>query len=123
MYPPVFETLTAVPDIVSALQGANNIVKIFPIEAPQGTKAPYVVWNTPNGFPQNYLGNVPDLDQFSTQIDVYADTLEQVRDIGKLLRDAIEPVAYITAWLGDGKDFETKLMLLSFDVDWQTDRT
>jgi len=121
MFPPVFATLSAVPAITAAL--GSDPVKIFPNEAEQGTKPPYVVWAVSNGTPENYLGNLPDLDQYTTVIDVYAETLEEARAITKLLRDAIEPVAYITAWLGEGYDFETKLKLISFDVDWQTDRT
>lgn len=121
MFPPVFETLVAVPAI-TAIMGTSP-VRIFPNEAKQGTKPPYAVYNLTNGTPENYLGNLPDLDQYTTQIDIYATTIDQVREIAKLFRDAIEPVAYITAWLGEAKDFETKLEVLSFDVDWQTDRT
>jgi hypothetical protein len=121
MFPPIFVVLSAVPAITAIL--GTNPVKIYPNEAKQGTKAPYVVWNLTNGNPENYLGNLPDLDEYTTQVDVYADTLEEARTIAKLLRDAIEPVAHITAWLGEDTDFETKLEVLSFDVDWKTDRT
>ena len=34
------------------------------------------------------------------------------------LRDAIEPVAYITAWLGESIDPDTKNNRFSFQVDW-----
>jgi hypothetical protein len=34
------------------------------------------------------------------------------------LRDAIEPAAYITAWLGEAIDPDTKNNRFSFQVDW-----
>lgn len=124
MYPPVFETLKADPVVKSLLQeAAGKPVKIFPSdEVPQTTNAPYVAWTVVGGFPENYLGDNPDMDQFTSELAVYASKIKDCRTIAKAISDAIAGKGYITAWLGESKDPDTKLRLLSFDVDWHTPR-
>ncbi|MDA8485164.1 DUF3168 domain-containing protein [Pseudomonas resinovorans] len=121
MFPPIFEICKA-SAAVTALIGANPC-RLYPFgEAPQGGQKPYAVWQTTTGLPENYLGQRPDLDSFGLQVDVYADTGFSVRAVAEALRDAIEPVAYITAWRGGGRDPETKNYRFTFDVDWLVQR-
>lgn len=121
LYPPVFSVCSA-STTVKLLIGSNPVRCYMFGYAPQGVVLPYVVWQTIAGNPENYLGDLPDLDKFQTQIDVYALTEASARAVAKALRDAIEPVAYITSWGGESTDPETLHKRYSFDVDWHVIR-
>lgn len=121
MQPPIFKVCAASP-AVTALLGTNP-VRLFPFgEAPQGVTYPYAVWQIVGGAPENYLADNPDVDGFNLQVDVYAKTGAAAAGVATALRDAIEPVAYITRWGGQSKDSATKTYRISFDVDWLTPR-
>ena len=121
MYPPIFEVCAA-SAAVTALIG-TPVTRLYPFgEAPQGVALPYTVWQTISGLPENYLGQAPDVDSWSLQIDVYADTATSARNVAKALRDAIEPVAYVTRWGGESRDPATNHYQVSFDVDWIVQR-
>lgn len=121
MFPPIF-AVCAASAAVKALLGSNP-VRLYPFaEAPQGVIHPYAVWQIVGGSPENYLNQVPDLDGFSLQVDVYAATGTSARDVAKALRDAIEPIAHITRWGGESKDPDTASYRISFDVAWLTPR-
>ncbi|HHK0021490.1 TPA: DUF3168 domain-containing protein [Pseudomonas aeruginosa] len=121
MFPPIF-LVAAVDPGVTALIGSNPVRLYLFGEAPQGVVYPYVVWQSFGGLPENYLGTLPDADSYSTQIDVYADTAASARAVAKALRDAIEPIAYVTSWRGESRDTETKKYRFSFDVAWIVQR-
>lgn len=124
MYAPIFTTLKAAPAVVALLQSPGGQLRVYPAdEAPQEVAKPYLVYQQVSGSPENYLGQVPDVDSFGNQIDIYGKTLEDVLVVGKAVRDAIERVAYISAWLGTSKEPDTRLYRLSFEVDWYTDRS
>lgn len=116
-YPPIFEVCAA-SSAVKTLLGPSP-VRLYPFgEAPQGVATPYAVWQGIGGSPENYLADVPDTDKYLLQIDVYADSANAARSVVQSLRDAIEPVAYVTGWRGESRDPETKRFRSSFDVDW-----
>ena len=122
MFAPIFTTCTASATL-KALIGSNP-VRCYPFGmAPQGVALPYVVWQSIGGRPENYIGDTPDLDKFTLQIDAYGLTESSVRAVAKALRDIIEPVAYITAWRGESTDPDTLHKRSSFDVDWHVTRT
>ncbi|HFS0752972.1 TPA: DUF3168 domain-containing protein [Pseudomonas aeruginosa] len=121
MYPPIFTVAAADPGVTSLI--GSNPVRLYPFgEAPQGVVYPYAAWQSFGGLPENYLGTLPDADSYTTQIDVYADTVASARAVAKALRDAIEPMAYVTSWRGESRDTETKKYRFSFDVDWIVQR-
>lgn len=124
MFPPLYETVKGVA-AVKAIFG--NSPRIYPHgEAPApdaaGYVLPYVVFQTVSGVPANYLGQVPDSDDFRTQIDVYASTVAGARNGAKAIRDALEPVAHLVGYNGDSRDPDTQNFRYSFDVDWITPR-
>lgn len=121
MYPPIFEVCAASSAVRSAL-GSNPVRLYLFGEAPQNVASPYAVWQIIGGFPENYLGNVPDTDRFALQIDVYANSANDARNAVISIRDAVEPVAYVTGWRGETRDTETKKYRSSFDVDWIINR-
>jgi hypothetical protein len=121
MNPPIFATIAA-STAVKNLIGSSPVRFYLFGQAPQKPELPYVVWQQIGGSPENYLGGTPDIDSYNTQIDVYANTPAEARNVAEELRDAIETVAYVIAWTGDSRDPETQHFRYSFDVDWLTPR-
>ena len=121
MQPPIFATCAADP-AVTALLGTGP-TRLWPWgEAPQATALPYAVWQHVGGAPENYLGDRPDMDAFSLQLDVYATTGASATAVAEALRDAIEPVAYIERWGAQETDPDTGHRRISFDVSWHVPR-
>lgn len=125
MYPPLFATLNASTAVKALLGTAPLRVYLFG-EAPQPGAAtyalPYATWQTVAGSPENYLAGAPDTDGFSVQIDVYASAPTPTRNAAKAIRDALEPVAYVAGYRGEGREAETNLYRYTFDVDFLTPR-
>ncbi len=121
MFPPIFQVVAASPSVTALL--GNSPVRFLPFAyADDGTELPYAVWSIVAGNPENYIGQLPDADSYSLQIDVYAATGASVRNVAKALRDAIEPHAHIVGWRGESRDRDTKTFRLSFDIDWLDQR-
>lgn len=118
MYPPIFPTCVASAAVTARL--GTNPTRLYPFdEAPQGVATPYAVWQViPGGSPANNLAARPDMDSWSLQVDVYAETGADASDVAAALRDAIEPHAHITRWGPQDTDPDTQHKRISFDVDW-----
>lgn len=126
MYPPIF-SLANVAGVQAQLKTGSGPLRFYPFsQAPQPGTAfyalPYAVWQSVTGSPENYLGDVPDIDSFGIQVDAYGATGVSVHDVAEALRDALEPNAYITAWLGESKEAETGMYRFSFTVEFLTPR-
>lgn len=122
MFPPVFATCFADATCKELLGSAP--MRLYPFgRAPEDESRPYAVWQTISGTPGNYIGNTPDMDSLTTQIDVYATNEADAREVAKAIRNAIEPVAHITSWRGEMWDNSTELRRYSFDVEWIVLRT
>ena len=121
MSAPIFEVVRAHAPSLALLGGASLRFSLFGV-AVQGGALPYAVWQTVDGAPVNYLGDLPDVDSMELQVDAYADDPITVRAVGHALRDAIEPHAYITAWMGESQDPATKRWRFTFRVDWIVQR-
>lgn len=121
MYPPVFAVCSA-SAAVKALLGTDPVRLYMFGRAPQKAAYPYAVWRQVGGAPENYLGQKPDIDTFTTQIDVYASSQDEARIIAYALRDAVENEAQIQRWGNETQDDLTKRWNSSFDVDWWTPR-
>lgn len=120
MIPPIYPVCAASAAVQAELGNPPNL---WPFgEAPEGVTDPYAVWQVITGAPENYINQVPDMDSYSLQVDVYGKTGESVTDVAKALRDAIEPHAHITSWGGQSKDPETKRYRYTFSVDWYKPR-
>ncbi|WP_297830598.1 DUF3168 domain-containing protein [Thermomonas sp.] len=117
MMAPIFQICAASPAVTALLGTSPTRLYQFG-EAPQNTPAPYAVWQRVGGLPVMFLGQLPDVDSYTLQIDVYAPTPIVARNVAEALRDAIEPVAYIVGWGLEGRDQETRLHRIVFDVDW-----
>lgn len=121
MNPPFFTTVNVTAVRAVFLEGSE--LRVYPFgDSPQNGNKPYAVWQTISGSPENYLGGLPDMDNWVVQVDVYAEEVSDANDGAEVLRDALEPVAYITAWRGTSREPETRLYRYSFDVEFQTPR-
>lgn len=117
MFPPVYEIVSSNGDVQSNLGSSPCRFRAFG-EASENETKPYAVWQTVFGSPENYLNQVPDVDTWTIQIDIYGDNGLQVRNAAQALRDAIEPYAHITSFDGEGRDPETKNYRYTITVDW-----
>lgn len=128
MNPPFFQIVN-VP-AVQAIFGAKPLRVWTFGEAPEKETRPYAVFQTIAGTPENYINQVPDVDSWTVQVDVYseavegkqADAIALVTNGARVLRDALEPVAHITSWRGCSREAGTRLYRYSFDVAFVTDR-
>lgn len=130
MNPPFFQVIN-VP-AVRAVFGTNP-TRVWPFgDAPDENppRQVYAVFQTISGNPEQYINQVPDSDDWLVQVDVYVESatgrsdeaIDLVTNGARVLRDAIEPVAYITAWRTATREPGTRLYRYGFDVAFVTSR-
>jgi hypothetical protein len=118
MNPPIFEICNSNAAVRSLLR-SGNITRLYKFGmAPENVTKPYAVWQTISGAPENFINQLPDMDRYSIQVDVYAVDSQSSESVAEALRNAIEPNAHIVRWGGTSKDPETNLYRYSFDIDW-----
>lgn len=126
MIPPVFVNVAAHAP-ATALIGSNPVrcytFGLGPQKGSQDYALPYVTFQTISGQPSNYLGQLPDSDSMTVQIDCWAETPASARAVADAVRDALEPVGYVVSWRGESKDPDTKNYRISFDVDFIVERS
>lgn len=120
MFAPIFDTLQDNTAAVAAL-GSPLRAFSFGEVVGQPTSVPYLVWQNISGVPYNYLGQLPDKDDVSLQVDVYDDTATGARQTARVARDALEGVCYMVSGPREIKDTDTKLFRVSMDFDWIID--
>jgi hypothetical protein len=116
MFAPFFE-IVAVNASVQSIFGTAP-TRIYPIEAEPGAQYPYAVFSTIFGSPENNISEVPDIDQWIVQVDVFDDNISGLRDAAESLRNVLEPVSHITGWTGEERDYKTKAYKYSFTVEF-----
>jgi len=122
MHPPL-HSVCAADTSVQSLLSDGTVLRLYPFgEARQQEVYPYAVWQIVGGQPENYLGDRPDVDSFTTQVDVYGRTWASARAVANALQAAIEEVAYVTGYNGEMRDPDTKSFRVSFSAEWMTDR-
>ena len=127
MLPPIFPTVN-VPAVQALLKTGNGPLRFYGWGmAPDDVQRPYAVWRQIFGSPENYLGQRPDIDSFVTQIDVYAADVPgqrapMARAIADAISYAIEGAAYVTSWIGDSRDPETRNFVVTFQAEWLVHR-
>lgn len=124
MIPPIFEVCSESQDVQIVLGGmlGNKLPRLYPFgEAPQNTPKPYAVYQIISGAPDNTL-TVPESDHLSVQVDVFGRSQAEAMNAFTVLRDAVQHKGYVTGYNINGREDDTKLWRLSFDVDWIIDR-
>lgn len=118
---PFYQVCKADPTVLSLLGSPEPRIYPFGTSPQDGTK-PYAVYQWIGGDPFNMLNCRPDADQISLQVDVYAPTQSASTTIAKAIRYAIETQCYITLYIGNLRDEDTKLYRTSFQLDWLVNR-
>lgn len=127
MLPPIFPTVN-VPAVQALLKTGAGPLRFYAWGmAPDDVQKPYAVWRQVFGTPENYLSGRPDIDSFTTQVDVYAADIPgqrapMARAIADAISSAIEGAAYVTAWIGDSRDPDTKNYVVTFQASWLVPR-
>jgi hypothetical protein len=123
MTPPIFEICSVDTSVVGYL-GKSDRVALYPFdEAAENEPLPYATWQTVGGGPENYLGQAPDIESISIQVDVFAATASESRAIARALMSAIELHAHVTSFDGESRDAATRSYRYTFSVDWFTERS
>ncbi|HFQ5326181.1 TPA: DUF3168 domain-containing protein [Vibrio vulnificus] len=118
---PIFSICKQDPVVTSLLGESPLRLYLFGL-APQNPVKPYAVWQVIGGQPENYIDGRPDIDGFSLQIDVYGNSVSEVREVSGAIRHAIELDCVLTSYRGESRDEETMNYRSGFDVDWLVDR-
>jgi len=121
--PPLFTICKADPTVIGIFQESpSDDVRIYPFTHTEDhgfdIALPYCVWQTIGGSPENYLDCEPDQDNVTLQIDVYGADVDSVRAGANAIEAAIQGSAYITKYLTESFEKETKLYRANFNVDW-----
>lgn len=103
---------------VNVLLGKNPL-RVYPWNrAPQKPIKPYAVYGVYNGISENYLGNVPDIDNKGTQLTIFADTADSAQACYIAIRDALEPHAHMTSFNTPDLDEDTDLYSCRMEFDF-----
>lgn len=117
MNPNIFQLLKA-DSAVTALLGTSPL-RVFPFsEAPQNSLKPYVTYGIYNANPENYIDTIPDIDQLSTQIDIWGDTSKSCEQCFNAIRSALEVHGHMTNYSALSRDTETKLFRVTMEFDF-----
>jgi len=121
MEPKIYPIINASAPL-KALIGSDP-VRFFPWgQAPQNTEYPYVTYGSNGASPENYLDRVPDVDNISTQIDVWADKGSDCLQVATLIRDLIEPHGHMIGFGNTERDQETQAYRIRLQFDLFTFR-
>ena len=120
MIPPIFTLLAQNASVKAVLGDPLRVFSFGEVEG-QPVQTPYLVWQQVAGTPFNYITDVPDLDNPTTQLDVYATGRTEARDVFRAVRDVLEKEAKLVNGPTESREAETKLFRVSFDLDWVID--
>lgn len=125
MTPPIFPAVN-VPAVQALIKTGAGPLRFYMFGmAPQGVAYPYAVWRLVTGTPENYMGQRPDIDSITVQVDVFATPAQgpaKAREVAQAISYAIEGHAHVTSWLGESIDPDTKNYTSRFQADWYVER-
>lgn len=123
MSAPVYQLAAADLDVMAVI-GEGGKPRLYGFgDAPQGIGKPYAVWQLVGGTPENLLAGIPNMDNYTVQVDAYSSTGEaEARTLGLALRGAFEPHGYVTSYNFEGREPETRLYRYSFTVEFMVPR-
>lgn len=114
MNPKVYPLLTG-----NAALAALIADSIWPITAPQGTAAPYLVWSPVGVSTEQYFASPDDVDYDRVSIDCWAQDYPAADAIAKAARTALQGQGYLVSGFSD-YEAETKLYRVTFDWSFVT---
>lgn len=120
-YPAIFSKVAA-NAACTALLGKNPTRFWAYGMAPEDETRPYVVHQLVSGQPINHLSCRPSADEQTLQVQCYAKTDKTCRQVLQAVADVVEQMGYITGWINDGIDKDTRLFSRGFFADFITPR-
>lgn len=120
MNPRIFPILRANNPLKAVL--GDNPFRVYPWgESTQDVVKPYVTYSVFSGVPENYVTNVPDIDNMGTQIDVWSENSTQCESIATMIRNILQTYGHMTSFEASDRDPETKLWRCRMDFDfWES---
>lgn len=117
MIPPLFPLLSGVTSL------GTSPKRFYPHgQATQATAKPYATWQIVAGTPENYLGQLPDMDGVLVQVDVWADTQSSASAVADDIRNAFEPSMHMTSFGNTERDAATQLFRYRMDFSYWVPR-
>lgn len=117
MIPPLFPLLSGVTSL------GTSPKRFYPHgQATQATLKPYATWQIVAGTPENYLGQLPDVDGVLVQVDVWADTQSSASAVADDIRNAFEPAMHMTSFGNTERDAATQLYRYRMDFSYWVPR-
>lgn len=113
MLPPVYATLMADPEVANLTAGRIRQDVGNPDEG-----APYIVWGLLSATPELTTQRRAPADRCSISVDVFARDESEREALTAAARHALEPHGHILTIQSLGKDTETRLWRMTFDMDW-----
>lgn len=90
--------------------------------APQGTKPPFIVWQTLTGQALNDLDSPANFDSLQFQVMVYSSNTKEAYEIRDLVRKALEKRSWILNPALSNYDAGSKIHGKGFDANWILER-
>ena len=90
--------------------------------APQGTKTPFIVWQTLTGQAMNDLDSPANFDSLQFQVMVYSNDIKEAYEIRDLVRKALEQRSWILNPAISNYDTATKIHGKGFDANYILER-
>lgn len=119
---PIF-ILVKADDAARELLESNSILRLWRFgSAPDDPQPPYVTWQVIGGVANNNIDSRPVSDHVDIQIDVYGTDDDEVGQVAKAVRDAIETECYVSRYGFADKDPATGMPHYNFDVSWIVNR-
>lgn len=121
MIPPIFPILSTDATVQSLL--GTSPMRAWPFgQGPHSPTYPYATWQIVIGTPENYLGETPDIDGTTIQLDVWAKTAASAEEVAIAIRDALEPHAHMVRFGSTDRDPQTSSYRLSADYQFWVSR-
>ena len=119
MFPPVFTTLNQ-PEL-QAFVGADPVRMYDFGTAPQSVERPYIIFTSISNAPHEQISGAPCSDVDVVQIDMYADSREQVRAMARVVRQILDNAGWSNRLNLQMYEPDTGLFRISMDCDFITD--
>ncbi|MDN3397694.1 DUF3168 domain-containing protein [Psychrobacter sp. APC 3426] len=116
---PIFRTLKADANIATLI---DVEIQVYEDIAPQGTKPPYIVWQTISGQALNHLDEAAVFDNTQYQLMVYDASTRKADEVRDAVRVALEKHSWVLNPSINLRDNKAKLYGRGFDANWIAER-
>lgn len=106
-------------DIFDALKSIVSN-RCYPMQMPQGSALPAIVYSRVASNPQNRLQGGASIDQVRIQVDIYATTYKQTKDLATQVRTAMESADFKATLQSDEDFYEPDVKYYRVSMDFYT---